>query len=250
MSITRSIDVAMAMKFRLFIAGITKKSRYFGSVPMLREVAEVLERTLSINEVDAGTQAAEVESGGARPMKARASVVQRCTIETQTEAGGFSTQTKKGRVPKERAATKEINQQVAKQPKKLIALRRPRLRRPKARLSVIKISAVGEVESNIVRTRRAGDEALLLNVKKGADVRELLASFRSKLEGKTTVTTMEPMVTVECRDLDQDATPDQVARAMLEQHQVEVSSSAVLFRRGRDLGTTVAVFPGTVCRWY
>uniref|UniRef100_A0A182R0X7 Uncharacterized protein n=1 Tax=Anopheles farauti TaxID=69004 RepID=A0A182R0X7_9DIPT len=136
-------------------------------------------------------------------------------------------------------------------------------RRPKARLSVIKVSAVGEVGtktyvemltgmqedpalsgvgSNIVRTRRAGEGALLLNVKKDADVRELLAPLRSKLGGKATVTAMEPMVTVECRDLDQDATPDQVARAMLKQHQVDVSSSAVRFRRGRDLGTTVAVF--------
>uniref|UniRef100_A0A182Q7I8 CCHC-type domain-containing protein n=1 Tax=Anopheles farauti TaxID=69004 RepID=A0A182Q7I8_9DIPT len=164
-----------------------------------------------------------------------------------TKEDGFSTQTKKGRVPKERTAAEVVKQPAAKKPKKPTAAPKAKVKkkealpasekgvakgpiakpegctkrkRPKPRPSVIKVSAVGE----------------------GADVRELLAPLRSKLESKATVTAMEPIVTVECRDLDQGATPDQVARAMLKQHQVEVSSSAVRFRRGRDLGTTVAVF--------
>uniref|UniRef100_A0A182QLZ3 Uncharacterized protein n=1 Tax=Anopheles farauti TaxID=69004 RepID=A0A182QLZ3_9DIPT len=255
---------------------------------MLTKVARALQRAQDVET--AGTQTAEMELGEARPSKPCASEVQRCTIETQTEEDGFSTQTKKGRVPKERAAARKVKQPVAKQPKKPTAASKAKAKkkealpasekggakgpiakpegfkkskRPKFRPSVIKVSAVGEVGtktyaemltgmqedpdlkgvgSNITRTRRAGDGALLLNVKKGADVRELLAPLRSKLENKATVTAMEPMVTVECRDLDQGATPDQVVRAMLEQHQVEVSSSAVRFRRGRDLGTTVAVF--------
>uniref|UniRef100_A0A182QR75 Uncharacterized protein n=1 Tax=Anopheles farauti TaxID=69004 RepID=A0A182QR75_9DIPT len=83
---------------------------------MLRKVASALERTLSARV--AGTQTAETELGEARPLKPCASVVQRNTIETQTEGDGFTTQTKKGRVSKERAAAKETKQPVAKQPKK------------------------------------------------------------------------------------------------------------------------------------
>uniref|UniRef100_A0A182Q483 Uncharacterized protein n=1 Tax=Anopheles farauti TaxID=69004 RepID=A0A182Q483_9DIPT len=199
---------------------------------MLRKVSSALERAHNVKT--AGTQTAEMELGVARPLKPCASVVQRCTSETQTEEDGFSTQTKKGRVPKERAAAKEVKQLVAKQPKKPTAAPKAKAkkkealpasekggskgptakpegskkrRRPKARLSVTKVSAVGDVGTRthakmllglqedpalkelgfkVVQTRRAGDGALLLNIKKDADVQALrtTAPLRSKLEGK------------------------------------------------------------------
>uniref|UniRef100_A0A182QCN8 Uncharacterized protein n=1 Tax=Anopheles farauti TaxID=69004 RepID=A0A182QCN8_9DIPT len=186
---------------------------------MLLKVGAALVRAVDVET--AGTQTEETELGEARPLKSDASVVQRCTIGTQTEEDGFSTQTKKGRVPKERAAAEVVKQPAAKKPKKPTAAPKAKAKkkealpasekgvakgpiakpesctkrkRPKPRPSVIKVSAVGEVGtktyvelltrmqedpalkgvgSNIVRTRRAGDGALLLNVKKGADVREL-----------------------------------------------------------------------------
>uniref|UniRef100_A0A182QWD1 Uncharacterized protein n=1 Tax=Anopheles farauti TaxID=69004 RepID=A0A182QWD1_9DIPT len=137
---------------------------------MLHKVAKALERAHNVKA--AGTQTAKMELGEARPLKPSASVVQRCTIETQTEEDGFSTQTKKGRVPKERAAVEKVKQPVAKKPKKPIAASKAKAKkkevlpaseiggakgpiakpegfkkskRPKPRPSVIKVSAVGEV---------------------------------------------------------------------------------------------------------
>uniref|UniRef100_A0A182Q430 Uncharacterized protein n=1 Tax=Anopheles farauti TaxID=69004 RepID=A0A182Q430_9DIPT len=83
-----------------------------------------------------------------------------------------------------------------------------------------------EVGENVLQTRRAGDGALLLSLKNGADVQAMIAPLSKALEGKATLKTIEPMMTVEIRDIDLDSSAEEVSDAFA-QLKVDVQPSNI-----------------------
>uniref|UniRef100_A0A182QHA8 Uncharacterized protein n=1 Tax=Anopheles farauti TaxID=69004 RepID=A0A182QHA8_9DIPT len=196
---------------------------------------------------DAAAQTVSAEVMNRTPPPAvRAPSVQQCTMETQTEEPGFNTQTRKGRVPK--GPTGEVAATAKKQQSKLAAkkakktpqtgkaggakegsVKTPTRVKPSKPVEVATTATYSEmlrglqadpllkeVGENVLQTRRAGDGALLLSLKSGADVQAMLAPLSKALEGKATLKAIEPMMTVEIRDIDQDSTAEVVSEALAE----------------------------------
>uniref|UniRef100_A0A182SSQ4 CCHC-type domain-containing protein n=1 Tax=Anopheles maculatus TaxID=74869 RepID=A0A182SSQ4_9DIPT len=101
------------------------------------------------------------------------------------------------------------------------------------------LTTVGQQMSKVRRTKNG---SLLFELKHGREANPLTSALEKALEGKAKVSARAPITTVECRNLDEIATPEEVSVAIREMHGVVISPEAIRVRPAFPKGTQRAFF--------